>query len=693
MSFVELDGVSKSFPAGGRTGNKSTRILDRVELKIEEGEFVSLIGHSGCGKSTVLNLTAGLVPLDEGSIRVAGTPVRGPGPDRMVAFQNHSLLPWLTIRENIALAVDAVHTRKSAAERAAIVEAHIDMVYLRPAANRLPDQVSGGMKQRCGLARAFSTRPKVLLLDEPFGALDALTRANLQDALLRLWEKDRTTVMMVTHDVDEALLLSDRIVMMSNGPGARVAEIMQVDLPRPRGRLEVLEQPTYYRQRGDLLYFLDKCKKGKSESKVKPRRPEAGEAPAPSSARAFARGLEKTELSVGFVPLLDCAPLAVAMAQGIFARNGLEVTLSREPSWKAVAEGIREGRLDAAQMVAGAPLAETLGASGRPPFAVSTAITLSRGGNAITFGNQLATAGAGDRDGLARLLSARRGRGEAPLVFGMVHPASMHNLLLRAWLASGGIDPDRDVKLTVIPPPLMVANLEQGNLAGYCVGEPWNTRAVREGLGFIAATDTHLWATHPEKVLGVSADWAARHPRTHVALVRSLLSACALCDDPDFRRTQLPALLAQPEYVGGQPEDFHPALIGPLPLGHSASEPSGDLIAFASEGGNLCRETETLWILAQLARWGLVDFPADPEVVIRRVHLETVLREAAAATGATLAPQPATTLELLGEPRFDPRAPLEYLRAVRGPRPALAGRERPEPGLHLDVRGLAPTLG
>jgi nitrate/nitrite transport system ATP-binding protein len=684
MAYVEISGVCKSFPA---SGGRSTRVLDGVDLAIEEGEFVSLIGHSGCGKSTVLNLAAGLIPIDAGSIRVAGVPVRGPGPDRMVAFQNHSLLPWLTIRENIALAVDAVHARMSAAARRAIVEAHLDMVYLRAAADRLPAQVSGGMKQRCGLARAFSTRPKVLLLDEPFGALDALTRANLQDALLRLWERDRTTLMMVTHDVDEALLLSDRIVMMSNGPSARVAEIMTVELPRPRSRLEVLEQPTYYRQRGELLYFLDKCKRSKSKG---PGRPVAADGP--RAVPAFARSLEKAELTVGFVPLLDCAPLAVAKAQGIFARHGLEVTLSREPSWKAVAEGIREGRLDAAQMVAGVPLAETLGASGRRPFPVCTALTLSRGGNAIVFGDRLRAAGARDLDSLAWLVVDRRARHEARLVFGMVHPASMHNLLMRAWLGSAGIDPERDVQLVVIPPPLMVANLEQGNLAGYCVGEPWNTRAVRDGLGFIAATDRQLWSTHPEKVLGVSADWAAQHPRAHGALVRALLTACALCDDADFRRERLPALLAQPEYVGGQPQDFHPALLGPLPLGEGASEPASHFISFARDGANLCRDNETLWILTQLARWRQVDFPADAEALVRRVHLESVLREAADAVGVAIGAQPTSPLELLGEPRFDPRAPLDYLRAVRPtPPPPLAGRERAPAA--LDPRSLAPSLG
>jgi nitrate/nitrite transport system ATP-binding protein len=649
MAYVELRDVVKEFDT--RDGKRFVA-LQGVNLQIERGEFVSIIGHSGCGKSTVLNLLAGLLDPTRGSITVAGEPVRGPGPERMVAFQNHSLLPWLTIRQNIELAVDQVHRAKSAAERRDLVTSHLEMVHLMPAAERYPNQVSGGMKQRCGIARAFATKPKVLLLDEPFGALDAMTRANLQDELVALWERERVTVMMITHEVDEALLLSDRIVMMSNGPAAHVADILRVDLPRPRARLAMVDHPSFYRQRGELLYYLNKCKRAKQRPSVK----------APAVAKP---AVEAMEITVGFVPLLDCAPFAVAQAEGLFAKHGLKVALSREPSWKAVSEGIRERRLDASQMVAGMPLAETLGI-GREPFAIASALTTSRGGNAITFSKNLRAARVTDRETLKRFLFRRKAQAVPPLMFGVTHPASMHNLLLRSWLADGGIDPDVDLKLVVVPPPQMVANLAQETIAGYCVGEPWNTRAVRDGLGTICATDMDIWPSHPEKVLGVAESWATEHPKAHLALVRALIEAAAMCDDAEFRKTRLPQLMASPEYVGGTPEDFVGALgAAPFDYGTGQRETQPDLIVFSKAGANLSRTNEMMWILAQMARWGMVAFPDEAEAFIQRVYDDSVLREAAAVSGIELCAQDRSILRA-GETAdaFDPSEPFEYLNAL-----------------------------
>jgi nitrate/nitrite transport system ATP-binding protein len=625
-----------------------------------------------------------------GAIHVGSEIVHGPGEGRMVVFQNHSLLPWLTLRKNVALAVDHVHAKKSKAERAAMVEQHLAMVHLTAAADRLPSQVSGGMKQRCGIARAFSTKPRLLLMDEPFGALDALTRAKLQDEVLRIWEHDRTTVMMITHDVDEALLLSDRIVMMSNGPRARVADVMTVELPRPRERTSVIDHPSYYRQRSELLYFLNKCKK----EKAAPATPKvAAKQPAKSP-----RGLEKTELVVGFVPLLDCAPFAVAEAESLFAEQGLSVTLSREPSWKAVTDGLREGRLDAAQMVAGMPLAETLGLKGRAPFGLCSALTLSRGGNAITFAKSLSDAGVKDRASLKGYLRERKAAGGAPLVFGMTHPASMHNLMLRAWLANGGIDPDLDLTLTPIPPPQMVANLQQGNIAGYCVGEPWNARSVRTGIGTIAVTDGDISPDHPEKVLAVSAAWAEQNPQTHVALVRALLMACAKCDDVGYRREKLPALLARSEYVGAAEQDLAACLTGPYEYGDGRSVQNPDFVHFGSglaghglggkHRGNACSPSEALWILSELARWQLVAFPDDPGDVLARVYLDGVLERAADGLGAALPGRELSPLTILDGTTFDPRAPLDYLKALPIRRVPLtpkapASRARPEMAVSL----------
>ncbi|WP_353955230.1 ABC transporter ATP-binding protein [uncultured Pseudomonas sp.] len=235
----------------------TSTVLRDVNLKIERGEYISIIGHSGCGKSTVLNIVAGLIEPTSGSILLENREVRGPGPERSLVFQNHSLLPWLTVYENVALAVDKVFRgAKSKAERHAWTLHNLEMVNMSHALHKRPSEISGGMKQRVGIARALAMEPKVLLLDEPFGALDALTRAHLQDEVMRIQSELRNTVMMITHDVDEAVLLSDRIVMMTNGPAATIGEILTIDLPRPRDRITLVDDPRYNGYRHAVLSFL-----------------------------------------------------------------------------------------------------------------------------------------------------------------------------------------------------------------------------------------------------------------------------------------------------------------------------------------------------------------------------------------------------------------------------------------------------
>ena len=248
-----LSQVCIDFP----TDDGPFRALDDINLHIGKGEFISLIGHSGCGKSTVLNIVAGLYEATMGGVILDGKEVNEPGPERAVVFQNHSLLPWLTAYQNVELAVKQVFKgSKSKAEMAQWIEHNLELVHMTHARNKLPAEISGGMKQRVGIARALAMEPKVLLMDEPFGALDALTRAHLQDSLMEIHADLGNTVIMITHDVDEAVLLSDRIVMMTNGPSATVGEILHIDLPRPRNRIALADEPAYNHYRSEVLKFL-----------------------------------------------------------------------------------------------------------------------------------------------------------------------------------------------------------------------------------------------------------------------------------------------------------------------------------------------------------------------------------------------------------------------------------------------------
>lgn len=252
--FLEIENIVKSYPSpeGGELV-----ILDGINLTIQEDEYVSVIGHSGCGKSTLLKLVAGLEKQTSGSIRLDGKEIRKPGAERMMVFQQYSLLPWLTVQQNIRLAVDEVLKKASPVEKKQIVSEHLAMVNLTEAANKYPDEISGGMKQRVGIARALAIRPKMLLMDEPFGALDALTRGKLQKLVLEIWESHRQAVMMITHDVDEAIYMSDRIVMMTNGPHAKIGEILEVPFPHPRDRQAIRESREYFELRNHALNFLD----------------------------------------------------------------------------------------------------------------------------------------------------------------------------------------------------------------------------------------------------------------------------------------------------------------------------------------------------------------------------------------------------------------------------------------------------
>ena len=252
-TYLSLENLSITF----NTDKGPLNVLDDISLKIDKGEFISLIGHSGCGKSTVLNIVAGLLQSTSGGVLLENREVNEPGPDRAVVFQNHSLLPWLTVYDNVRLAVDQVFKKtRNKQERHDWTMHNLELVHMCHAMERRPDEISGGMKQRVGIARALAMEPKVLLMDEPFGALDSLTRTHMQDSLMEIQTDLNNTVIMITHDVDEAVLLSDRIVMMSNGPSANVGEILDIELARPRNRLALANDPTYNHYRAEVLRFL-----------------------------------------------------------------------------------------------------------------------------------------------------------------------------------------------------------------------------------------------------------------------------------------------------------------------------------------------------------------------------------------------------------------------------------------------------
>lgn len=255
-SFVELIDLAKIYPQPSNPSGELV-VVEGFNLTMDEGEFVTLIGHSGCGKSTVLTMVAGLNEISDGDIVVAHQTIDGPGPDRGVVFQSPCLLPWLSALDNVLLGVDRVYAHISKAERRELAEYYLGLVGLASAMTKLPKELSQGMQQRVGIARAFALSPRMLLLDEPFGMLDSLTRMELQEVLLSLLEQDRKTALMVTHDVDEALFVADRVIMMTNGPNAKVGDILEVPFARPRVRHDVLSHDSYYEMRAHLIHFLE----------------------------------------------------------------------------------------------------------------------------------------------------------------------------------------------------------------------------------------------------------------------------------------------------------------------------------------------------------------------------------------------------------------------------------------------------
>ena len=366
--------------------------------------------------------------------------------------------------------------------------------------------------------------------------------------------------------------------------------------------------------------------------------------------------LERLKVTLGIIPLVDCAPIVLAEELGAFERQGLEVEIRREASWATIRDKVALGLLDAAQMLAPMPLAATLGVDSVSVPMVA-AMTLDLNGNAITLGQALwreieETApeftgdalpeGASlDARAVAAVVRRRSATGRAPLRLASVFPFSSHNYLLRLWLASGGLDPDRDVRLTVVPPPHMVAHLSGDVIDGYCVGEPWNQQAVSLGIGRIAASGHHLWKAMPEKVLGTTEAWAQRHPNTTIALIKALIEACTWLDDP-ANRAEAAGVLASPRYVNAPVEVIARSLAMP------------DFHIFHRDDANFPWRSHADWFLAQMVRWGQADAIADHRAVADRVFRPDLYRSAAAALGIGCPPEDRKPEGAHGEPAVPP---------------------------------------
>ncbi|MBM5799368.1 MAG: ATP-binding cassette domain-containing protein [Cyanobacteria bacterium K_DeepCast_35m_m2_023] len=642
-NFLTIDNVSRRFDLAN--GGSYVALKD-IQLDIQEGEFVSLIGHSGCGKSTLLNLLAGLDQANSGGILMHGRQVTDPGPDRMVVFQNYSLLPWKSVRQNIALAVDTVMTHATSQQRRERVQHNIEQVGLAQAADKLPAELSGGMKQRVAIARALAIEPQLLLLDEPFGALDALTRGNLQQQLMQICQQAGVTTVMVTHDVDEALLLSDRVICLTNGPAAGIGQILQVNLPRPRQRLEVMEHPDYYRLRSELIGFLQQ------QRRLKQRKQAMGAATVSTTPAAASL------LRVGIVPGLDIAPVAVAQELGLFKEANLTVVPVSFNRWQQLEEQLRTGEIDLAITSATTPLALQLGLNGQAPWPAITPMTVTRNGNALCLAQRFRDLGIDSLNQLAERLHGR----EWPLRIAIAQRSGMQELLVRHWLASGGIDPRREVEFVVLSPMAMQAALLAGEIDGFISGRYRVAKSVEAGLAYVLATDLDVWNGHPEKVVTCHEGWANSHAPELRAFCAALMRAARRCDDGDYH-SSLVGLLSQPGWLGASSAL---ALERQFNLGTGeASNTRLPLPRYHSYQAQLANPAEGAWILTQFSRWGWTPLPSNRIELLSQVYREDLCNQALETAGFTALRPERRPFPLQDGVSFDQDDPITYLQQLR----------------------------
>ena len=658
-AYLTVDDVTQVFPLD--EGGQYVAIKD-VDLEIHKGEFIALIGHSGCGKSTLLNLLAGLTKASSGGILIDGRQVTEPGPDRMVVFQNYSLLPWQSARQNVALAVNRVMGNRPASERHEAVERSLAMVGLTQAADKYPAELSGGMKQRVAIARALAIRPRLLLLDEPFGALDALTRGNLQQQLMQICQESGVTTVMVTHDVDEALLLADRVVMMTNGPEAGIGQILSVPFERPRQRLEVMEHPDYYRLRSELIGFLQQ------QRRLRQRRGNVAALVAGERVVATARGGVGAPIGrpgppgmvrVGYLAGLDTAPLAVALNWHLFDASVVEVLPVSFTSWDELEQSLVEGDLEAAITPATTPLALNLGLGGRIPWSALTPMTVSRNGNALCLACSLLELGIRDRSSLRAWLESRK----QPLTIAVPQRHGIAELLLRHWLAGGGIDPEQQVRFEGMSPMVMQGALRTEQVDGFIAGRYRVAEAVEDRQGYVLATDLDIWNGHPEKVLTCAEAWAEAQPRALEALCCGLMLAAARCDDGGLREDMV-RILSQPQWLGRR---------AGLALSRQFNNGTGDqpqtvmnFNRYHSDRAHIPNPAEGAWLLTQFSRWGLCPFPSNRQELLAQIYRTDLCDRALARAGYPALRADRHPFKLADGIAFDQDDPLGYLQALPG---------------------------
>ena len=519
------------------------------------------------------------------------------------------------------------------------------MVNLDTVADRMPGQLSGGMRQRVAIARAFALQPKLLLLDEPFGALDALTRGHLQSQLMDLCQNAGITTVMVTHDVDEALLLSDRIILLTNGPKAHIGRIISVPFERPRCRKDVLNNPNYYTLRNELLEFLH------DQKKVSKRQKKNLSIDLQS---ATSKQANLQTIQLGYLAGLDAAPLLVAKQRKLFEKYGLNIELLQCQSWCEIDDLLRLERLDGAALSAAQPLSMAAGAVDSKSLPMVVSQTLSRNGNALVLSSNL---GISNTEELLHKL-----RSGDELRLGVPDRLSMAELLLRHWLAAQGVDPEQ-ISWQRRSPITLLAAMEADLIDGFAAGKLRACLAKHRGSGKVVLTDASVWPNHAEKVLAFREAWVDNHRNQAVALTGAVLEAANFCDQVSNRDELLEVLAA--------PEAFGPQLLTPIQEGFSDTEQSLNLNDATSLLrfnryflGQACYPdpAEGLWVLTQLARWGMSELPSHRQELLDRVYDRRLFLEACELVGINDQEPSKRVYELANGEYFNVDDPIGYLK-------------------------------